>query len=833
MVLTVHTDFLAVGCNRHPAAADWDAVSGFVAFGADRNIAIWNALNNDHRGICALLFGHTDKVNVVKFFNRTSQERPLIISGSADKTIRIWSLDPSSPEFSKAVAIITDSETSINAIAVEAHSGIFVTGSADINVKIRRITFLENGDVHVSLLQTISVTPRFFPLALALSPLTDSFSSSSLILAIGGTRSITQIYVSLETGETPEFQLQATLTGHEGWIRSLAFVLEKEDEGSDLLLASASQDKYIRLWRVHQGQELPPAVTANASSSLGALGKSLSNKAHRFQADGLEYSVTFEALLLGHEDWVYTVSWFRDKNKLQLLSASADSSLAIWEADISSGIWICSARLGEISGQKGATTATGSTGGYWIGLWSLSGRSVISLGRTGGWRIWSYKDDQNRWLQSVAVGGHVKEVTGLAWARGGGYLLSTSSDQTTRLFAEWKRSDKSSWHEFSRPQIHGYDLNCIDSLDDFRFVSGADEKLLRVFDQPKTIADLLKTLSGIQNAHRVGGPETASIPVLGLSNKAVEAQDDEQSSTGLTEAENEETEPSSKNQDLSLDLAHPPLEDQLARHTLWPESEKLYGHGYEISTVAISHDRTLVATACRASSIDHAVIRIYETKEWREVKPALKAHSLTVTRLRFSNDDEYLLSVGRDRQWVIYGREPDPKKKKNQYHLISANPKGHSRMILDASWAPMESGRTFATASRDKSAKIWQLSNTNENTTLSTWSCTTTITATHPMTAIDFLPQNVRGKSYLIIGIEDGSLQLYALEMREAVLEVRASHSFDPRIVPSRTITQVSWRPQENSDGTHEDGQRTWQVAVASDDSSVRIYGVDLDEIRA
>lgn len=382
-----------------------------------------NDKNTDHRGICALISGHTDKVNVVKLLSHRSLRSPLIISGSADKTIRIWSIDVSRPEFSRLLSVIADSETSINVIAVEPRSGIFVTGSADTNVKIRRITFGQDGAVHIFLLQTISVTPRFFPLALALSPLTDS--SSSLILVVGGTRSITQIYVSQGVGETTEFHLQATLTGHEGWIRSLAFVLEKEGEASDLLLASASQDKYIRLWRVHQGQDLPPAVAANASSTLGALGKSLSNKAHRFQADGLEYSVTFEALLLGHEDWIYTVSWFRDEDKLRLLSASADSSLVIWEADGTSGIWICSARLGEISGQKGATTATGSTGGYWIGLWSPSGSSVISLGRTGGWRIWNYNDDQNRWLQSVAVSGHVKEVTGIAWARGGGYLLST------------------------------------------------------------------------------------------------------------------------------------------------------------------------------------------------------------------------------------------------------------------------------------------------------------------------------------------------------------------------------------------------------------------------
>ena len=359
----------------------------------------------------------------MKFWKHNSLKEPLILSGSADGSIRVWKVDLTRPELSRAASVIYDSEHTINTIAVETRSGIFVSGSASPTIKIRRIDVQEDGALQVYLQQTISIVPRFFPLALALSPL--SILSSSLVLAVGGTKSIIQVYVAEATENCPQFHLQATLGGHDGWIRSLAFIPEKTDASSDLLLASASQDKYIRLWRVHQGEQLPPATAAGTGLALGTFGKSLSNKAHRFHAKGLEYSITFEALLLGHDDWIYTASWFRGNHSLQLLSASADSSLAIWEADPTSGVWICLTRLGEISGQKGATTATGSPGGYWIGLWSPSGESILSLGRTGGWRIWSYGHDQGRWVQDVAVGGHVKQVTGLAWARDGGYLLST------------------------------------------------------------------------------------------------------------------------------------------------------------------------------------------------------------------------------------------------------------------------------------------------------------------------------------------------------------------------------------------------------------------------
>lgn len=33
-------EYLAAGANRHPSAADWDE-SGLLAYGTDRNIALW------------------------------------------------------------------------------------------------------------------------------------------------------------------------------------------------------------------------------------------------------------------------------------------------------------------------------------------------------------------------------------------------------------------------------------------------------------------------------------------------------------------------------------------------------------------------------------------------------------------------------------------------------------------------------------------------------------------------------------------------------------------------------------------------------------------------
>ena len=36
------TNYISVGGNRHPSAADWNEDLGLLAYGADRNVALWS-----------------------------------------------------------------------------------------------------------------------------------------------------------------------------------------------------------------------------------------------------------------------------------------------------------------------------------------------------------------------------------------------------------------------------------------------------------------------------------------------------------------------------------------------------------------------------------------------------------------------------------------------------------------------------------------------------------------------------------------------------------------------------------------------------------------------
>lgn len=705
------------------------------------------------RGVERILSGHKETVKAVVFLPEVAEDNcSYIVSGSDDKTLIFWKSTANHHNF-EAIHTICEHTAPVNCVTAvrvpgEKAKWIVATGAADATIKIWSFD-----NDQLELLQSIKTSPKFFPLTLSLSII----DSDVLILAAAGTRETVQILTADLNASSINFLVQATLAGHEGWVRSLNFTNETEEAGSDLLLASASQDKYIRIWRIHQGKELPALAASGSDPLSGAFlpGKSPSNKAHRLQTAGKDFSVTFEALLLGHEDWIYSAKWkSHTDGKLQLLSTSADNSLSIWEADPASGIWVSMARLGEISREKGATTATGSTGGFWTGLWSPTGDSVACLGRTGSWRRWEYDSSADAWKPCVAITGHTKAVTGITWAKSGDYLLSTSSDQTSRLHTRWAAPDAGTWHEMSRPQIHGYDLNCIDSLGDSQFVSGADEKLMRVFSEPKAVATLLKKLAGFGGENVEDMPDAANMPVLGLSNKAIDTVEDDQEVLPVDDRDREAMDPASVVKKSYLEIDHPPFEETLSRHTLWPEAEKLYGHGYEISCLAASHDGKLIASACKASSTNHAVIRLFETEKWTEIRPPLVAHSLTATRLRFSGDDNYLLSVGRDRQWAVFERNTN---EAAMYQLLQSNPKGHSRMILDAAWAPTESP-LFATAGRDKQVRIWASQKTEAGKLQFTQ--TAAMPCAGSVTSVDFLPSVVKGKLVLAVGTEAGRVSI-------------------------------------------------------------------------
>lgn len=127
---------IAAGGNRHPAAADWKG--NVLAFGSGKNIAV--RCNGDEAGIGQLLRSHTDDVSSVRILER-SHGSPLIVSGSVDHTVRVWSAKTHNYEEICSVS----HDGAVNTLAILPEADIIISGAADATVKIWKLAHAADG----------------------------------------------------------------------------------------------------------------------------------------------------------------------------------------------------------------------------------------------------------------------------------------------------------------------------------------------------------------------------------------------------------------------------------------------------------------------------------------------------------------------------------------------------------------------------------------------------------------------------------------------------------------------------------------------------------------
>lgn len=168
-------------------------------------------------------------------------------------------------------------------------------------------------------------------------------------------------------------------------------------------------------------------------------------------------------------------------------------------------MWNKDVTIGEMGGNKNS---------FFSALLVEDYKNILAYTYNGSFYLWRYKSDEKQFKSETVVHGHFGGVSDLDWDSSKSYLVTTSEDQTTRIFANWKKNGMKiyiifidTWHEINRPQIHGYDINSIccvnvnkgsDEKYIGRIASGADEKILRVFQPPFNIIHFLQELSEIK-----------------------------------------------------------------------------------------------------------------------------------------------------------------------------------------------------------------------------------------------------------------------------------------------------------------------------------------------
>lgn len=374
-----------IGANKQSFAVDYNPQDNVVAYGAGKTVALWTPTGNNHKGVDATLKHHTKEITCVKFIPNSDY----LVSCAEDQLVCIWQKNKEKNHHNKQnqqdynlVKSFEGHSGSITCIAV-LNSYLFATGGSDGFVKLWNLNSSDWTQLHA-----FQVKQGFYPLSLALQDI----RPNQFILAIGGTNFNLYVYsfvLDQSASSFSGFTQSAVLTGHEDWIKCLSFTKEHED---DFLLASGSQDRYIRLWRLRLDEKIDNSDEDSSKLIL------LSNKQYKFNISNTKAAFSFEALIMGHDDWVTGLAWNpnNNKEKLQLLSSSADTALMIWEMDQTSGIWVCITRLGELS-IKGASTATGASGGFWSCTWFNNGdcQYILTNGKTGSIRAYKCDDINN------------------------------------------------------------------------------------------------------------------------------------------------------------------------------------------------------------------------------------------------------------------------------------------------------------------------------------------------------------------------------------------------------------------------------------------------------
>ena len=158
-----------------------------------------------------------------------------------------------------------------------------------------------------------------------------------------------------------------------------------------------------------------------------------------------QFSITFDALLIGHEAGVTSLAWRpsnTEHSKDTLLSTSTDSSLILWSpVSIPSGknsspssLWTIQQRFGDVGGQR--------LGGFVGGMWISGGSEALAWGWSGGWRRWRCTQTGGTttgdevWTEVGAITGHAGPVKSIAWSPCGEYLISAGYVDNAALYVK-------------------------------------------------------------------------------------------------------------------------------------------------------------------------------------------------------------------------------------------------------------------------------------------------------------------------------------------------------------------------------------------------------------
>ncbi|KAJ7745956.1 WD40-repeat-containing domain protein [Mycena olivaceomarginata] len=571
-----------------------------ISGSGDKTVRIWDAAMGTVIG--EPLQGHDDWVSSVAF----SPDGQRIVSGSGDKTVRIW-------DAATGAAIgkpLRGHYDSVLSVVFSPDGQRIVSGSSDKTV---RIWDTATGAAIGEPLQGHDDWVR----SVAFSP------DGQRI--VSGSRDETVRIWDAATGAA----ISEPLQGHNDQVWSVAF----SPDGQRIV--SGSGDKMMRIWDAATGAAIGKPLQGHDDSVLSV---AFSPDGQRIVSGSRDTTVriwdtaTGAAIgeaLQGHNDLVSSVAFSPDSQRI--ISGSLDKTVCIWDTAVG-------AAIGEL--------LQGHNNWVWSVAFSPDGQHIVSGSEDKTVRIWDT-------ATGAAIGkplqGHNNSVLSVAFSPDGQRIVSGSRDKTVRIW------DATTGTAIGEP-LQGHDdwvRSVAFSPDSQRIVSGSDDKTVRIWDAATGTA-IGEPLQGHNNlVWSVAFSPDGQRIVSGSRDKTVRIWD---ATTGTA------------------------------------IGEPLQGHDDWVRSVAFSPDSQRIV-----SGSDDKTVRIWDAATGAAIGEPLEGHNNRVWSVAFSPDGQRIVSGSSDKTVCIWDTAMGT--------AICKPLQGHSDSVLSVVFSP--DGQHIVSGSRDNTVRIW------------------------------------------------------------------------------------------------------------------------------
>ncbi|KAG8706277.1 hypothetical protein FRC09_002492 [Ceratobasidium sp. 395] len=568
----------------------------------DKTIRIWDA----HTGqpIGQPLEGHTGSVNSVVY----SPDGAYIVSGSDDRTIRIWDAHTRQP----AGQPLEGHTGWINSVAYSPDGAYIVSSSADGTIRIWDARTRQQAgqplEGHTGYLTPVAYSPDG-----------------------GHIISGSKYRIHVWDAHTHE-RVGEPLQGHADKVSSVAY----SPDGAYIL--SGSDDNTIRIWdaQTHQpaGQPLRGhnyPVTSVAYSPDGAYIVSGSNDETIRIWDARTRQQVGQPLE-GHNGLVKSVAYSPDG--AYIVSSSTEGTIRIWNV-----------HTREPAGQL---QPEGHNGLVKSVAYSPDGVYIASSSSDNTVRIW---DAQTYQPVGQALEGHIGEFGPVAYSPDGAYIVSGSRNTWTNTICI---RDTRAQQAVDQPLGVYHPFRSVAySPDGAYIVSGSGDRTIRIWDA-HTCQPVGQPLEGHTSwVHSVAySPDGAYI---------VSGSDD--STIRIWNARTR----------------------QQARHSL-------QGHTGSVTCVAYSPDGAYII-----SGSDDRTILVWDARTRQQVGQLLEGHTSHVKSIAYSPDGAYIVSGSDDKTIRIWDA--------NTHQQVGQSLQGHTESITCVAYSP--DGAYVTSGSCDETIRIW------------------------------------------------------------------------------------------------------------------------------